>query len=307
MQTVTRWALPGAVVLGCAFALVAFTGDPQQYPAIANHHQDTIPTEKRNKISREEQSNRDFDKQLKQLDEARDQMEKLKQKDWDKMQRDIEESIRKIDIEKIHQQAADAVQKIDFEKINSQIQASLQKIDFEKIRLQLDKSFDEISKINKEEIKKELEQAERQVKEALSKEEWKQELKNAQKIKKSELDKEMANVKKELEKVKEDMKKQKFDIKTDLDKAREDIDKAKDELKGYQQMIYDMEKDGLLSTKEDYSIEYKSGDLYINDKKQPSEVTDKYKKYFKENKIAIKKQNGDIRIRHNNHSDRDLN
>ena len=172
--------------------------------------------------------------------------------------------------------------------------------------MQLNQSLEAISKIDKEEINKQLEQAEKQVKEALNNDEWKQELKNAQKIKKEDLDKEMANVKKELEKVKDEMKQQKFNLKIELDKAREDIDKAKDELKSYQQMIYDMEKDGLLNIKEDYSIEYKSGDLYINDKKQPTEITDKYKKYFKKNKIAIKKQNGDIQIRHHNNSDNHL-
>jgi hypothetical protein len=305
MQIVTRWALPGAIVMASAFALVAFEGGPHHKPAIANHYQDTIPSEKRNKTTRDEQFNRDFDKQLKQLDEAQDQIERLKQKDWDKMQRDIEESVRNIDIQKIQQQAIDAVQKIDFEKINSQIQASLQKIDFEKIKLQLDKSLESISKIDREAINKQLDEAQRQVKGALEKEEWTSELKKAQIIKKEELDKQMANVKKEMEKVREELKQQKFDMKKELEKARADIDKAKDEVKGYQQMIYDMEKDGLLNSKEDYSIDYKSGDLYINDKKQPADVTDKYKKYFKKNKIAIKKQNGDIQIRHHDNSDSD--
>jgi hypothetical protein len=99
-------------------------------------------------------------------------------------------------------------------------------------------------------------------------------------------------------KVKEDLKKQKFDFRKEMDNAKVDIDKAKTEMKGYQEMIYDMEAAGLLNTKEDYTIEYKDGDLFINNKKQPQNVTDKYKKYFKHKTIAIKKQDGQMKIDH---------
>ena len=80
--------------------------------------------------------------------------------------------------------------------------------------------------------------------------------------------------------------------------SRVEVDKAKEEVKGYQEMIYDMEKEGLLNTKEDYTIEYKDGDLFINGKKQPQEVTDKYKKNFRKKNIAIKKQDGNVKIDH---------
>ena len=83
-----------------------------------------------------------------------------------------------------------------------------------------------------------------------------------------------------------------------MDKARIEVGKATAEMKGYQEMIYEMEKDGLLNTKEDYSIEYRSGELFINDKKQPQSVTDKYNKYFKKKNIAIKKQDGKMKINH---------
>lgn len=302
MQSFIRWGIPGAIVLCSVVALLAFTGGPYQQKAIANHSQDTIPSQKRNKITREA-GDRDLDKELRQLDEAQEKLDKVKDKDWDKIQRDIDESLQKIDFNKIQQQVAEAYEKVDFEKINRQIQESLRKIDFEKIKLELDKSFDDVAKIDKEEIKKQLEQAERQVKEALDREDWKEDLKNAQKLKKEDLEKEMERVKKDMEKVKEDMKEQKFDFKKDMERAKVDLDKGREELKGYQEMIYDMEKEGLLNTKDDYTIEYKDGDLFINDKKQPQQITDKYKKYFKKKKIAIKKQDGDIQIRHHNSSD----
>lgn len=55
---------------------------------------------------------------------------------------------------------------------------------------------------------------------------------------------------------------------------------------------------GLFNTKEDYTIEYKDGELTVNGKKQPQAVADKYKKNFSKKSIAIKKQDGDININH---------
>src|SRR6185436_17481512 len=110
----------------------------------------------------------------------------------------------------------------------------------------------------------------------------------------------------EIARVREDMKSQKLNFKIEMDKAREEVNKAKEEMKGYQEMIYEMEKEGLLNTKEDYSIEYKAGDLFINDKKQPQSVTDKYTPYFKKKNIAIKKQDGKMKINHQERLDTHL-
>jgi hypothetical protein len=112
----------------------------------------------------------------------------------------------------------------------------------------------------------------------------------------------MENAKREMAKAKVELQKQKGEFRKQMDKAKVEMQKAKEEMKGYQEMIYQIEKDGLLNTKEDYSIEYRSGDLFINDKKQPQAVTDKYKKYFKKN-IAIKKQDGKMEINHHERSD----
>ena len=40
-----------------------------------------------------------------------------------------------------------------------------------------------------------------------------------------------------------------------------------------------MEADGLIDKKKGYTIEWKSGELYINGTEQPKNVSDKYKKY----------------------------
>jgi DNA repair exonuclease SbcCD ATPase subunit len=282
--SITRWGFPCAIIGATVFTLVAFTGAPKQNAVIVNHVQDTIPE-------------KDLDKELRQLDKAQEQLDKIKDKDWEKMERDVQESLKKIDLEKIQQQATAAMKQADLEKINAQIQESLKKIDFDKIQRELDQSM---SKIDKDQIARELDKARLQVDQALGKANWQQEFKN-QKFRQEEVEKQMANAQKQLEKAREDMKHQQFNFKQNIDKAKVDIDRTKEELKSYQEMIYDMEKDGLLNTKDDYTIEYKDGDLFINDKKQPQEVTDKYKKYFKENKTTIKKENGHIKINNNHH------
>jgi hypothetical protein len=286
------WGALSILSLTAVITLQAFTGGPQHSPANDSyrnyHHHDTVPQKK----------DRDLDKELRALDKAQEQLEKLKEKDWQEMQRNIEGSISKIDVQQIQQQVEQAIKKIDFEKINRQIQESLRKIDFDKIQRDIDKSLDEVKKVDKEEIKREIEKARQQVKEALEKEEWKENLKEAQKHSNEEVKKALENTKKELARVKEEMKKQKFDMKKQFDNAKQEVDKAKEEVKGYQEMIYEMERDGLLNTNEDYTIEYKDGDLLINGKKQPQDVADKYKKNFKKKSIAIKKQDGDIHINH---------
>jgi chromosome segregation ATPase len=283
----TRWGFRCVIIGATVLTLAAFTGAPRHNMIIANQVQDTIP----------EKENRDLDKELRQLDKAQEHLDKLKDKDWGKMQRDIEESLKKIDLDKIQREATAAMKQADLERIDAQIQRSLKAIDFDKIQHELDES---LSKIDKEQITRELEKARIQVDQALEKANWQQELKN-QKFQHEEIEKQMADAKKQLEKAREQMKSQQFDFKKDLDKAKIDIDRAKEELKSYQEMIYAMEKDGLLNTKDDYTIEYKEGDLYINDKKQPQEVTDKYKKYFKKDKVTIKKEDGHININGNHH------
>ena len=75
-----------------------------------------------------------------------------------------------------------------------------------------------------------------------------------------------------------------------------EIEKAKIEFKGYQEMVYEMEKDGLLNTKADYTIIYRDEELTINGKKQPAEVTNKFKKYFSKDGVTIRKEKGEMNI-----------
>ena len=157
-QPFTRWGSLAIVSLAAVVTLLAFTGGPSQKPYIANNSQDTIP-QQRNKVTREEAGDRDLDKELKQLDKAKEQLNKLKDKDWDEISRKAEDAIRKIDMEKIQQQVEEAVKKIDYEKINRQVQEALRKIDFDKIQRDLDRSLADVKNVDREEIRREIEKS----------------------------------------------------------------------------------------------------------------------------------------------------
>jgi zona occludens toxin (predicted ATPase) len=103
-------------------------------------------------------------------------------------------------------------------------------------------------------------------------------------------------VKVNMEKVRDEMENNKDKMKLDLDKMRKDLEKTKAKLKGYQEMVYKMEADGILKTNSDYKIEYQDGELFINGKKQSAEVTSKYKKYFPKDGVTIRKEKGEMNI-----------
>jgi chromosome segregation ATPase len=286
---VTRWVLASAATMGLVIALAAWTDHPQQHKNLNTHLRDTTPDKRL----------RDLDRELQKLEEARTHLEKMKDKDWEKIQRDVEESIRKIDVEKIQHQAAAAMQRLDLEKTQQQIEESLSRIDFDKIQQQIDESMAKVDKVDQQEIREQLQKAKVQVKEAMENQSWKEDLAKAQKINQEAMQQQMVEVQKQMQKLKKDMQLEKFNFSKEMEKAKLEVEKAKEELKGYQEMIYSMEKDGLLDTKENYTIEYKNGNLFINDKKQPADITNRYKQYFKKDKIAIKKEDGEMHIQHN--------
>jgi len=67
-----------------------------------------------------------------------------------------------------------------------------------------------------------------------------------------------------------------------MDKANEGMQKAKNELQQFKEFTSELEKDGLIDKKKGYEIEWKNGNLYINGVQQSQQVTNKYKKYYRE-------------------------
>ena len=279
----------GAAVLIASFGLISWAGSSGGAHRISGN--DTIPSREKPKYEK------DFDKELRQLDEAKGQLEKLKTKDWDKVQHDLETALKNIDIEKIRIGAEQAVRNVDMEKIAKEIETSLDKIDFEKIGRDLDAATNDFSKIDKEKIKEEMQKVRTEVEEQLKKQDFRKEMEEIKKIDMNEIRADLEEARKEIAKVKEQLRAEKIDLKATMQMANSEIEKAQQDLKGYQEMTYALEKEGLLDTKKDYTIQYKDGVLTINDRKQSFETAARYKKYFRKEPTTIKKQNGDIDIK----------
>jgi hypothetical protein len=257
----------------------------------------------------------DFEKIGADIDKA------MKSIDFDKIQKDIKESMSKIDFEKINQEIQAAMSKVDFEKMNSDWKKAMEKVDFNKINREMEEamkeantdkwnsewkeamskvdfekmqkeikeSMDKVSKIDMEKMKVDMEKAQKEMQEALGK---------ADRFNQKEFQEQMEKVTKELQELKFDWKHEGFDFKKIMENATEGIEKARVELKGFQEMVYAMEAEGLLSTDGDYTIEYNKGEISINGKKQSQAVSDKYKKYFSKDKTSIIKEDGEINIKH---------
>jgi hypothetical protein len=86
-------------------------------------------------------------------------------------------------------------------------------------------------------------------------------------------------------------------IEKEMEKAKASIEKAKAEMKEYKGFVDGLEKDGLINKKEGYTIQHKNGELIINGKKQPADVSNKYESFLKKHeKFTIKKSDDDFNI-----------
>jgi hypothetical protein len=260
--------LPLAVIL-----LGAFSNAPQQNQFTNLSFQDTIP-EKRNKVTREE-FKRDLDKELYQLDKTEKEFEKLKDKDWLHLQQQLEESLRKIDL-----------QKTELRKMEQQVQASLRKIDFDKLDQQINLSLEGIDKFDKEDVKKHMYLSKLHMEKAMKNAAKHKELYSLKHFDHDRLHKQLQGK----------MKLHGLDMKKSMADAQKNVHKQRKVMEQYQHLIYEMEKDGLLNTKEDYSIAFKNNELHINGKQQPQSVVEKYRKYIDEDMLLIKKEAGKLQI-----------
>jgi len=281
-------------------------------------HQDTVPSRQKGAKAPSKDSKKDFDKEINELDRAMGDIKGLPDIDLSKMQAEITASMNKlneelarhnVDLEKMQKElnlslsnlnsekmqadlnrSLKTLDKIDVEKLQKELKESLSNINDDEFKLELKNSLKELDRIDVEKMKKEIGEALSEVKVNVNAEEINR------KVQESLQNVDMGKIKLDMEKMGKEMEKNKMNMKLDMDDIHKDLEKARKELKGYQEMVYEMEKDGLLKTNEDYSIEYKQGELSINGKKQSASVTNKYKKYFSKDGITIKKLNGEMNI-----------
>jgi chromosome segregation ATPase len=238
-------------------------------------------------------------KRAKNIDEALDQLEKSKQevertlqnRDWEKQMKEALDNVH-FDADKMKLQIDEAVKQIDAKKIQEEVQKAMKEVDLEKMKVQLQENLD---KVDMQQMKEEIAKAMKEIDMA----KIQTDINNS--ISKIDMDK----IKVELDKVKdidfkgieENLKKMKPEIEKSMQHAKESIDKAKKELEGYKSLIDGLDKDGLIDKNKNYTIEYKNGELTVNEKKQPADVVKKYSSFLKDHKnFTIKKDNDDFNI-----------
>jgi Asp-tRNA(Asn)/Glu-tRNA(Gln) amidotransferase A subunit family amidase len=206
---------------------------------------------------------KDFDKLQSELDKSLLQVnEEMKKIDLSAMQKEIEASLKAVDMEKIMKDVESSLKSIDLEKMMADISSSLKDVNLELKSSEIEKAM--------QEAKKEIEKAKLEIKE----------------VDREAIKKELEKAKLEIDKIKPEI--DKIDMDKIINEARAGIDKAKEELKLTREMFTEMEKDGLINSKEGFTVEYKDKSLYIDGKKQSEKITDKYRKYFKQEHFKMK-------------------
>lgn len=210
---------------------------------------DTVP--ERNAMTMKE-----FDKLQLDLDKSLLQVnDELKKMDFSKIQKDIEASLKSVDMEKIKKDVELSLKSIDMDKMMAEVSNSLKNINLTYNEVEIEKALAE--------AKKEIDKARIEI----------------NNINKEEIQKELAQAGKEIEKARKEI--DKIDLDKIMSEATESINKAKTELNLTKDMFTEMRKDGLINSKKGFTIEYKNKELFIDSKKQPANVTDKYRRYFK--------------------------
>ena len=308
-----KYLLVVAGIAALGIVSIAWTGNHQN--KTLQTLSDTVPRQKSTRTPSKDYK-RDFDKELEDLDKAMQGLRNAPDFDMkqiqaeinaamkqvekemanhninmEKMQKELQTSLSKIDAEKIQadlKKSLKELEKLDVQKMQKELKESLSNLDDNNIDLKL--SLRELDKIDLEKMRKEIERSMEEVKVNIDA------TKISREIQESLKNVDMEKIKRDMQKVSEEMEEHKDNFKFDRDKIEENLEKTKAELKGYQQMVYEMEKDGLLSTKADYSISYENKELTINGKKQPEQVTNKYKKYFSKDGVTIRKEKGEMNI-----------
>jgi hypothetical protein len=297
-----------ATALVCLFSFIILGVSGQRTSKTRDQHvSDTVPKNKK-------------DKNVRDLDEALDELNKI---DAEKIRKEFESAMKELDMSKWKLEMDKAMKELDMEKIKADFQNSLDKFDAEKFNqemrnlmkefdaVKLEKQFKEsidkfdAQKFNNQmrDLVKEFDAAkfEKEFKESMNKMDWDKLNAELEAVKKTDFSK----VQDQMKKLEEEMKKLGPEFEKHMEKAKVEIEKAKQEIKAYEDFTDNLESDGLINKKEDYTIEEKNGQLIINGKTQPASVYNKYRSFLEAHKgLKIEKNDGDYNI-HRNNKDRD--
>lgn len=194
---------------------------------------------------------------------VKDTLPKNSEDPFEKAMKELDVNLDKLNVEmkdlKVNlDMQLQSLSKIDFDAIAKQTEASLKQIDWNKMQQDINVSVQnaqkEIAKIDFSKMQKDMQAMQEKFQ--------------------SEAFKSQFNAEKMHKQVEDAMK-----------NAKAGMEKAKVELQQLKAFTDALAADGLIDKKKGYTIEWKSGELYINNQKQPKDITDRYRKYERSGKI----------------------
>lgn len=192
--------------------------------------------------------------------------ESFNSEDFDKAMKELDIQMANLDkqMKDIHinidKEVQQSLAKIDYEKIAKEAEASVKSIDWANMQKEVDatmkKAQYEIAKIDFTKMQNEM----KAMQQKLQSEEFKSQF-NAEKMQKQ--------------------------INDAMSNAKVAMEKAKEKMQRMKDFTDELVSDGLIDKKKGFTIEWKSGSLFINGKEQSKEISDKYRKYEDIGKIKM--------------------
>jgi hypothetical protein len=176
------------------------------------------------------------------------------------------ESLKKIDWAKVTKDMNKAISDVDFEKLSADINRSLSKIDIPGMMAEINKA---VQCIEEEKLRTSLSEVARIAQNTIKDVNWDE-------------------MRKELHKIKIDLKElNKINLDEIIEGTQKGIEQVRAELKKYKTVFTELEKDGLVNAKKGFKLSWKEGTLYIDDKAQTREISNKYSRYFDRETFTI--------------------
>lgn len=248
-------------------------------------------------------NNSERDKKVRDLDDVLDQLDKLDNLDMgaelEKMKKEMTEAFKQFDGNKINLEIEKALKEVDMGKIKKEVELALKQVDLTKIQQELEQS---LAKADFNKIKDEIttalkgidmEKIQQEIRESMKEADWDHLKAGLDKVKQID----MSKLNEDMKKLGEEMKELGPQLEKEMKKARVEIEKAKAEIREYKEFVDGLDKDGLISKKDGYTLRHQDGELTINGKKADAATYGKYRAFLdKHPKFRIEKSDDDFDI-----------
>lgn len=279
--------LLSAAALAIVYSTAIALGN-NQAPNLNKTVKDTLPAKEKKKQLPTVIAG-DLDAIIKDLDKTLAQLHlEFSDAKIEKLRAEMESNLAALNNTHIEKEMSKALKALEEEKIVLKKQEALNSINIEKMQVDVDKALKEVRTASeRKQLETELKKALSEIKKIDTKE-IELQLEKAR----EEILQQKEHLRLDMEKAREEIQKELStnNLKEEMNKARIEIEAAKEEITSYKKLIQALEKDGLLKTGENYVVEYDNGILTINGKRQQEAISNKYKNYFRKDKIRLQKE-----------------